>query len=57
MLQAKKLLPHSPVKQYRKEIRYLYARLSAVDALIQSLQEYDRFKPKHAVLGAKRRSA
>jgi hypothetical protein len=29
---------------YRKQLEYLYARRSTVDALIESLQEYDRFQ-------------
>ena len=30
----------------RKELDYLYARKSAIDALIQSLEDYDRFRAK-----------
>ncbi len=32
----------------RKELEYLYARRSAIDALIQSLEEYDRFRTLRA---------
>ena len=28
----------------RKELQYLYARRSTIDALIQSLEEYDRLR-------------
>jgi hypothetical protein len=43
---AKKELraPSSSGRTYRKELEYLYARRTAVDALIQSLQDYDRFR-------------
>lgn len=34
---------------YRKELDYLYARKSAVDALIQTLEDYDRFRAKPSV--------
>jgi hypothetical protein len=33
-----------PDRGYRKELEYLHARKSAVDNLIQSLEEYDRFR-------------
>jgi len=33
---------------YRKELDYLYARRSAVDALIQKLEDYDRFRARPA---------
>ena len=29
---------------YRKKLEYLYARRSAIDTLIQSLEGYDRFR-------------
>jgi hypothetical protein len=29
---------------YRKELEYLNARKSALDSLIQSLEDYDRFR-------------
>ena len=45
-----------PNRQFRKELEYLYARRSAVDTLIRSLEDYDRFRPKPESLG-KRRSA
>jgi hypothetical protein len=38
-------LPASaPLPAYRKELEYLYARRLAIDTLIESLQEYDRFR-------------
>lgn len=44
---AKKVTSTSvPDRAYRKELDYLYARKSAVDALIQSLEDYGRFHPK-----------
>lgn len=33
---------------YRKQLEYLYARRSTIDALIESLQEYDRFRAQRA---------
>jgi hypothetical protein len=42
---AKKEIPaSSPVHAYRKELKYLYARRLAIDSLIESLEEYDRFR-------------
>jgi hypothetical protein len=42
---AKKELPASaPVPEYRKELEYLYSRRSAIDALIESRKDYDRFR-------------
>jgi hypothetical protein len=32
---------------YRQELEYLYARRSAIDRLIESLEEYDRFRGPH----------
>jgi hypothetical protein len=29
----------------KKQLEYLHARKSAVDSLIQSLEDYDRFRP------------
>jgi hypothetical protein len=43
---AKKAPPTSPARAHRKELQYLYARRSAIDALIQTLQDYDRFRAK-----------
>jgi hypothetical protein len=44
---VKKPLPSiSPGRVYRKELEYLHARRSAIDILIQSLEEYDRFRAK-----------
>jgi len=36
----------SPNRAYRKELDYLYARKSAIDNLIQSLEDYSRFRSK-----------
>ena len=33
-----------PARGVRKELQYLYARRSTIDTLIQSLEEYDRFR-------------
>ena len=34
----------APVPAYRKELEYLYARRSVVDSLIESLEDYNRFR-------------
>jgi hypothetical protein len=38
--------PASPPsdRNYRKELEYLHARKSAIDHLIESLEEYDKFR-------------
>jgi hypothetical protein len=42
---AKQKTPVSAsVLAYRQELDYLYARRSAIDSLIESLEEYDRFR-------------
>jgi hypothetical protein len=33
-----------PTRGIRKELQDLYSRRSTIDALIQSLEEYDRFR-------------
>jgi len=33
-----------PARGVRKELQYLYARRSTIDSLIQSLEQYDRFR-------------
>jgi hypothetical protein len=54
-----KKVPPAPAagRTYRKELEYLYARRSAVDALIQSLQDYDRFRAASAGHPLKRKLA
>ena len=44
MFAKKTLSSPSPARTYRKELEYLYARRTAIDTLIQSLEEYDRFR-------------
>jgi hypothetical protein len=44
-------------RTYRKELEYLYARRTAIDALIQSLADYDRFRARTASQPSKRKSA
>ena len=41
---AKKPPSSSTNHGYRKELEYLHARKSAIDNLIQSLEDYDRFR-------------
>ena len=33
-----------PARGVRKELQHLYARRSTIDTLIQSLEDYDRFR-------------
>ena len=42
MFGKKVLSATSPVPEYCDELEYLYARRLAVDALIESLEEYER---------------
>lgn len=45
MLSVKKsTLTLNPARNYQKELDRLYARRSAIDLLIASLEEYDRYK-------------
>ena len=41
---------------YERRLDYLYARRSAIDALIESLEDYDRFRETRKPV-AERRSA
>ena len=34
----------SPVRRYEQELEALYARRSAIDTLIESLQNYERYR-------------
>jgi hypothetical protein len=42
---------------FHKELKYLYERRVAVEALIRSLEEYQRFHPKREVHPQRRTSA
>ena len=57
MFAKKALTATSSSRNYRKELDYLYARRTAVDALIQSLEEYDRYRARTATQPVKRKSA
>jgi hypothetical protein len=52
----KKALASSPARTHRKELEYLYARRIAINTLIQSLEEYGRYRAK-VLLPPKRRTA
>jgi hypothetical protein len=41
---------------YRKQLEFLYARRTSIDALIESLEQYDRFREKR-VTERKRQTA
>ena len=44
-MSANKKLPASaPEPAYRKELEYLYARRLVIDSLIESLEDYNRFR-------------
>ena len=45
-----------PTRNLKKTLEHLYARRSAVDTLIQSLEDYDRFRVAR-VEDAKRQTA
>jgi hypothetical protein len=54
---AKKVLTSPiPARPFRKELEYLYARRTAIDTLIESLEQYDRFRAIRAE-SPKRKSA
>lgn len=36
----------APARISRRDLEHLYARRSAIDAVIRSLEEYDRFRTK-----------
>ena len=44
MLATKKAPVSASIGAYRQELDYLYARRSAIDSHIESLEEYDRFR-------------
>lgn len=46
----------SPAMPYQRKLELLYARRSAIEQLIQSLQDYDRLRAKCVGL-SKRRTA
>jgi hypothetical protein len=57
MFAKKAPTPTSSSRTYRKELEYLYARRTTLDVLIQSLEEYDRYRGRPATLPVKRKSA
>jgi hypothetical protein len=55
---AKKAVRSNLVRRgYRKQLEHLYARRSTLDTLIQSLEDYDRFRSVAATARLKRKSA
>jgi hypothetical protein len=56
LLGKKTLVMIVPARSSRKNLEHLYARRSALDALIQSLEEYDRFRERRLSLD-KRKTA
>jgi hypothetical protein len=48
MFAHKPPVPDSNDAYYRKQLEYLYARRMTIDELIESLQEYDRFRAQRA---------
>ena len=44
MLANKETPASSSIPAYRKELECLYARRPAIDTLIESLEEYDRYR-------------
>ena len=54
MTPSKKIVSLEPARSVRKELDRLYARRSAVDSLIESLEDYVRFKAQQAISGRRR---
>ena len=55
---AKKEIPMSAsARAYRQELEYLYARRSAIDSLIESLEEYDRSREVARAEDSRRQTA
>jgi hypothetical protein len=50
-LGKKAYIPLVPTRRLKKELEYLYARRSAVDLLIESLERYDRFRVVRGSVG------
>jgi hypothetical protein len=48
---------HSTARDYERELEFLYSRRSTLDALISSLEEYDRFRAVEPVRIRDRKSA
>lgn len=48
MFARKPPVPESSDANYRKQLEYLYERRTNIDALIESLREYDRFRAQRA---------
>jgi len=46
-----------PMRNLERQLEDLYARRSAIDELIQSLQDYERFRAKSGVEITKRKLA
>jgi hypothetical protein len=44
MFAQKPQVPDTSDINYKKQLEYLYAQRSMIDALIESLKEYDRFR-------------
>ena len=58
MLSAKKTVTLHPVQNHQRDLEKLYARRTAIESLIQSLEEYDRYKAASASrLSNQRKSA
>ena len=57
MLEKKAVPTPTNALNYRKQLEYLYARKSAIDELIESLQRYGRFRAQSISAQAKRKPA
>jgi hypothetical protein len=55
-IRKKRLVAVTPVRSLALELEFLYARRSALDDLIESLEDYARFKASQAS-NTKRKSA
>ena len=56
MFAKKETLMSASAPAYNDELGYLYARRSAIDSLIESLEEYERFKEMAREFGGLQRA-
>ena len=54
MLLRKALRDLTPPRDFTPELKYLYRRRDAVDSLIRSLYDYDRYVPRPEIVRKKK---
>jgi hypothetical protein len=55
LLGKKEPATFTPTQLSRRDLEYLYARRSALDNLIESLEDYGRFRAERAIASEERR--